>query len=146
SVLDATDGRTDESGHGTWLAGIVVARPDNLQGIAGVGYDHVQVVPVRVLSSGGLGQDSDIIQGVMWAADNGADVILWPSAIPVSARACRTRSIMRGPRMSSSSPPPAMMEPVPPPFRQATRESSASRQQIRMMFSPPRVPTVRRSF
>ena len=76
SVFDADDGRTDENGHGTWVAGIVAARTDNLQGIAGVGYDHVQVMPVKVLDPNGLGQDSDIIQGLMWAVDNGASVIL----------------------------------------------------------------------
>src|SRR2546422_8121701 len=76
SVFDADDGRTDENGHGTWVAGIVAARTDNLQGIAGVGYEHVQVMPVKVLDPTGLGQDSDIIQALMWAVDNGASVIL----------------------------------------------------------------------
>ncbi len=32
-------------------------------------------MPVTVLDATGLGQDSDIIEGVVWAADNGADVI-----------------------------------------------------------------------
>ncbi|PYS33502.1 MAG: hypothetical protein DMG14_31655, partial [Acidobacteria bacterium] len=82
SIFDASNGMTDENGHGTWLAGIVAARTDNLQGIAGVGYDHVQVMPVKVLSADGLGQDSDIIQGVMWATDNGASVILMAFSNP----------------------------------------------------------------
>jgi subtilisin family serine protease len=76
SVFDGSSPFTDENGHGTWVAGIVAARTDNLQGIAGVGYDHVQVMPVKVLDPNGLGQDSDVIQGVMWATDNGASVIL----------------------------------------------------------------------
>src|SRR5437867_655648 len=33
-------------------------------------------MPVKVLDPTGLGQDSDIIQGIMWATDNGASVIL----------------------------------------------------------------------
>ena len=33
-------------------------------------------MPVTVLGADGLGSDSDIIQGVVWAADHGADVIL----------------------------------------------------------------------
>src|SRR6266571_2372606 len=60
----------------------IAARTDNQLGIAGVAYDHVQVMPVKVLSADGLGQDSDIIQGVMWAADNGADVILMAFSNP----------------------------------------------------------------
>src|SRR5205809_7484961 len=72
SIIDASDGTTDNNGHGTWLAGIVAARTGNGQGIAGVAYDHVQIMPVKVLSDDGYGQDSDIIQGVLWAADHGA--------------------------------------------------------------------------
>src|SRR2546426_3679299 len=82
SVLDATNGLTDENGHGTSLAGIVAAHTNNQQGIAGVGYDHVQVMPVKVLAADGTGNDSDIIQGVMWAADNGASVILMAFSNP----------------------------------------------------------------
>jgi len=47
-----------------------------------VAYDHVQVMPVKVLDSNGLGQDSDIILGVQWAADNGASVILMAFSNP----------------------------------------------------------------
>ena len=33
-------------------------------------------MPVKVLDADGTGQDGDIIEGVMWAADHGAKVIL----------------------------------------------------------------------
>ena len=58
------------------MAGIVAAATDNGMGIAGVGYAGVHVMPVTVLGADGTGQDSDIIAGVVWAADHGADVIL----------------------------------------------------------------------
>ena len=58
------------------MAGIVAAETDNGIGIAGVGYAGVSVMPVTVLGADGTGQDSDIIEGVVWAADHGADVIL----------------------------------------------------------------------
>jgi subtilisin family serine protease len=76
SLIDLSDGTTDSNGHGTWLAGIVAAISGNGEGIDGVAYEGVQVMPVKVLAADGTGQDSDVIAGVMWAADHGADVIL----------------------------------------------------------------------
>ncbi len=57
------------------MAGIIAALTDNGQGIAGVGYAGVKVMPVTVLGSDGTGSDSDIIEGVVYAVDHGADVI-----------------------------------------------------------------------
>ncbi|PYS11274.1 MAG: hypothetical protein DMG17_22970, partial [Acidobacteria bacterium] len=82
SIIDDSNGVTDANGHGTWLAGIVAARTNNLLGVAGVAFDHVQIMPVKVLDADGLGQDSDIIAGVVWAADNGASVILMAFSNP----------------------------------------------------------------
>ncbi len=108
SVLDGSDGSADPNGHGTWMAGIVAAATDNGIGIAGVGYAGVRVMPVRVLGADGTGQDSDIIAGVVYAADHGADVILMSFCNPgYSPGACRLRSTTRGPTASSSSPRPA---------------------------------------
>ena len=72
----------DPNGHGTAMAGIVAAETDNGTGIAGVGYAGVRVMPVTVLGADGTGQDSDIIEGVVWAADHGADVILMAFSNP----------------------------------------------------------------
>ncbi len=74
-ILDGSAGTTDPNGHGTAMAGIIAALTDNGQGIAGIGYAGVKVMPVTVLDADGLGQDSDIIAGVVWAVDHGADVI-----------------------------------------------------------------------
>ncbi len=84
SILDGFSGTTDPSGHGTWMAGIVAARTDvaPLEGIAGVAYAGVRVMPVTVLDVNGLGQDSDVIAGVIWAADHGADVIVMAFSSP----------------------------------------------------------------
>ena len=84
SILDGSSGTTDPSGHGTWVAGIVAARTDAapLEGIAGVAYAGVRVMPVTVLDVNGLGQDSDVIAGVIWAADHGADVIVMAFSNP----------------------------------------------------------------
>ncbi|HEX6654197.1 MAG TPA: S8 family serine peptidase, partial [Thermoleophilaceae bacterium] len=79
SMLDSGGtGTSDSNGHGTAMAGIVAASTDNGEGVAGIGYAGVKVMPVTVLDGSGTGQDGDIIDGVVWAADHGADVILMP--------------------------------------------------------------------
>jgi hypothetical protein len=82
SMIDDSQGRTDSNGHGTWVAGIVAGRTNNLDGIAGVAYSHVQVLPVKVLDADGLGQDSDIIAGILWAVEHHASVILMAFSNP----------------------------------------------------------------
>src|SRR4029453_10142208 len=84
SILDGSNGMTDPSGHGTWLAGIIAARTDTapVEGVAGVAYAGVQIMPVTVLDPNGEGMDSDVIAGVIWAADHGADVIVMAFSNP----------------------------------------------------------------
>jgi uncharacterized repeat protein (TIGR01451 family) len=76
SFVAGSSWSTDANGHGTAMAGIVAAETNNGAGVAGVGYAGVSVMPVTVLGPDGSGSDSDIIEGVVWAADHGADVIL----------------------------------------------------------------------
>lgn len=71
-----TDPLVDVQGHGTAMAGIAAARTGNEAGIAGVDYSGPNLLSVQVLDAWGSGADSDIIEGVVWAADHGADVIL----------------------------------------------------------------------
>src|SRR3954453_5946322 len=82
SMLDGVTGTGDPNGHGTAMASIVAAGTDNGAGIAGVGYQGVSVMPVKVLGADGTGQDSDIVRGVVYAADHGADVILMSFSNP----------------------------------------------------------------
>ncbi|WP_198419469.1 S8 family serine peptidase, partial [Geomonas terrae] len=82
SILDGSDGLTDLNGHGTAMAGIIAAVADNGVGMAGVAPGGVRVMPVTVLDADGEGLDSDIIDGIRWAADNGATVILMPFSNP----------------------------------------------------------------
>lgn len=65
---------TDDEGHGTHVAGIAAAETHNNEGIAGVAW-NCKILPVKVLDSLGLGGYSEMIDGIIWAADNGADVI-----------------------------------------------------------------------
>ena len=108
SILDGSDGLSDPNGHGTAMAGIVAAATDNGTGIAGVGYAGVKVMPVTVLGADGTGQDSDIIEGVVWAADHGADVILMAFSNPGYSELAPGRDRLRvGRAASCSSPRPA---------------------------------------
>ncbi len=75
SIINGSGGTVDPNGHGTALAGIVAALSNDL-GVAGVGFSGVKIMPVTVLGADGTGQDSDIISGIIWAVDNGANVIL----------------------------------------------------------------------
>jgi len=65
---------TDDNGHGTYVAGIAAAETNNDEGIAGVAW-NCRILPVKVTDSEGMAWYDDLIDGILWAADNGADVI-----------------------------------------------------------------------
>ena len=65
---------SDDNGHGTIVAGIIGAISDNSKGIAGVAHS-VRLMPVKVMDSTGQGVSSDVAAGIVWATDNGADII-----------------------------------------------------------------------
>jgi subtilisin family serine protease len=72
-VNDDSDA-TDDEGHGTHVAGIAAAETHNGEGIAGVAW-NCKILPVKVLDALGFGDEYDVAAGIIWAADNGADVI-----------------------------------------------------------------------
>ena len=64
----------DGEGHGTHVAGTIAGSHDDGIGISGVAPES-QIMPIRVLDNNGDGYTSDVVSGVRWAVDNGADVI-----------------------------------------------------------------------
>ena len=64
----------DDNGHGTHCAGIAAAIGDNNEGICGANPDAL-IMPVKVLDEYGIGSVDLIIQGILYAATNGADII-----------------------------------------------------------------------
>lgn len=72
--VDLDSNPSDPYGHGTHVAGIIAASGDNGQGVAGLAW-RVGILPVRVLDGNGQGYFSDVIAGIRYAADQGADVI-----------------------------------------------------------------------
>jgi subtilisin family serine protease len=63
----------DYEGHGTHVAGIIAAE-NNGYGTIGVAY-NAKIMPIRVLDENGSGSYNNIARGIVYAADNGADVI-----------------------------------------------------------------------
>ena len=64
----------DDNGHGTSVAGIIGARGNNRAGVAGVCW-NCSLMPVKVLDARGVGLDSVIAAGIVWAVDHGARVL-----------------------------------------------------------------------
>lgn len=75
--LEGDNEPIDESGHGTHVAGIAGAMPDNGIGIAGVAWECPLMAIRAGLSLGGSSrmQDDDSASAIVYAADNGASVI-----------------------------------------------------------------------
>lgn len=65
---------TDDHSHGTHVAGIAAAETNNYEGIAGVAWNS-KILPVKVFDADGEGRIDVIVEGIIWAADNGAHVM-----------------------------------------------------------------------
>jgi len=70
--------------HGTHVAGIIAAVPDNAAGVVGAA-PGVDLLNAKVLTAVGAGFDSWVAAGVIWSVDQGADVVnlsLGASCVP----------------------------------------------------------------
>ena len=74
--LNFTDSPTvnDLHGHGTHIAGIIVASLNNNIGIAGFA-PECKLMNVKVADDTGKCRATDISEGIIWATDNGASII-----------------------------------------------------------------------
>ena len=77
----------DDNCHGTHVTGILVAENNDI-GMVGV-CPQAKVMPVKVLNSKGTGNLLDVAKGVMWAADNGADIITMSLGSPMKVQQVR---------------------------------------------------------
>ncbi len=73
SFVDYTADPMDDDGHGTHCAGIAAALNNEI-GVVGVA-PQASLMPVKILNYNGGAVFSWVADGIMWAADNGADVI-----------------------------------------------------------------------
>lgn len=74
NAIQNSDGTEDNNGHGTAVSGLIAASTDNGTGVAGMCWG-CQILPIKVLSARGGGDDASVARGVRWAADNGARII-----------------------------------------------------------------------
>jgi len=63
----------DAQGHGTHVSGIIAARR-NAHGIVGVA-PEAKIIAAKVLNDEGSGTSQDIVAGIQWAIESGADIL-----------------------------------------------------------------------
>lgn len=73
-VVAGTNTPNDDFGHGTCCASLASAATNNGLGAAGVGW-NCRIMPIRMLQSGFINSEADIVAAINWAAANGADVV-----------------------------------------------------------------------
>ncbi|WP_255298382.1 S8 family serine peptidase [Brevibacillus dissolubilis] len=74
NVLTGDAKPMDDNGHGTHCAGVIAARTNNREGIAGMSWNS-KIMPIKAIGADGSGTAFDIAEGIRWATDHGADVI-----------------------------------------------------------------------
>lgn len=65
---------TDDEGHGSHVCGTVAQSTNNNIGVTGIAY-NCTIMPVKVLDQNGNGSYDAIANGIIYATDNGADII-----------------------------------------------------------------------
>lgn len=72
--VNGDDEADDDHGHGTFVAGIAAAETDNGLGVAGVAW-NCKILPIKVFDEFGETDAAYITEAIIWAVDQGADVI-----------------------------------------------------------------------
>ena len=74
NFIDGTNDLTDKNGHGTFVAGIIAAKRNNGQGIAGINPGAV-IMPLKVVNKEGDANSFNIYRAIHYAVAQGAKVI-----------------------------------------------------------------------
>ena len=64
----------DDNGHGTHCAGIISSVINNGVGVAGIA-SNCKIMPVKILDNRGVTTLASFVKGLLYAADNGAEII-----------------------------------------------------------------------
>ncbi len=74
NVVSDNEDTSDVHGHGTLVSGVIAALTDNTIGVASIAWG-AKILPVKTSNAtDGYAYTSHIAKGLIWAADNGADV------------------------------------------------------------------------
>ena len=73
NIVSGTGNGDDDNGHGTHVAGIIAAQNNNL-GTVGIAY-NVRIMPVKAAMASGYLNQADIARAILYAHQNGAQVI-----------------------------------------------------------------------
>lgn len=65
----------DKLSHGTHVTGIIAAQGNNSEGVVGVCWDGVKILPIKVFADDGSGDSAAVIDGLYYAKAQGAQVI-----------------------------------------------------------------------
>jgi subtilisin family serine protease len=75
NIINPRERPMDDNGHGTNVAGIIGAVGNNKRGVAGLFWSS-KILPIKVLDKSGEGDDFDLVEGIIYAVDQGARVIV----------------------------------------------------------------------
>jgi len=70
----SADWATEGAAHGTVIAGLIGAVGNNSVGVSGVSW-KTRIMPLRILDSEGAGESQNATKAILYAIENGADVI-----------------------------------------------------------------------
>ncbi len=71
----------DDHGHGSHVIGTIRQTTNNAYGVAGVAHG-ANIMPIKVLDYQGSGQDTDLNDAIVYATDQGADIISMSLGFP----------------------------------------------------------------
>lgn len=75
NVIDPAKSAQDDNGHGTSIAGVIAASGNNGEGIAGILWGS-RIMPIKAVESNGTTDESKLGQGIRYAVDNGASIVV----------------------------------------------------------------------
>jgi subtilisin family serine protease len=61
---------SDDHGHGTFVSGLIAAKSNNSEGIAGVSW-HAKILPLKIIDSDDYGEFYDLLDAIAYAVEKG---------------------------------------------------------------------------